>query len=105
MLLAFEIHPVSWGESSSVILGFYKINEVEQERNLSSGWKDDTSKGGVVPVEKCFLSQCLWMQSQWNAIGDTCSEQGGQILLIVQSIALEIIIINNNNPIIKLGYQ
>lgn len=67
MLLAFEIHPVFWGESNSVMLGFNKINKVEQERNLSPSWKDDTSKGGVVPVEKCFLSQCLWMQSQLNA--------------------------------------
>lgn len=97
MLLAFEIHPVFWGESNSVILGFYKINKVEQERNLSSSWKDDTCKGGVVPAEKCFLSQCLWMQSQFNAIA------GGQILLIVQSLALDIINNNNNNnPIIKL---
>lgn len=82
MLLAFEIHPVSWGESNSVILGFYKINKVEQERNLSSSWKDDTSKGGVVPVGKCYLSQCLWIQSQWNATGDTCSEQGGRSSLL-----------------------
>lgn len=103
MLLALEIHPGFWGESNSVMLSFSKTSKVEQERNLCSGWKEDMSKDGMVPVEKCFLSQCLWMQSQLNAIGDTCSEQGGQILLIVQSIALEIINNNgNNNPIIKL---
>lgn len=64
MLLAF------WGEPNSVMLGFYKTSEVEQERNLCSSWKDGMSKDGVVAVEKCFLSQCLWMQSQLNAIGD-----------------------------------
>lgn len=75
------------------MLGFYKINKVEQERNLSSSWEDDMSKDGVVPLAKCFVSWCLWVQSQLNAIGDTCSEQGGWVLLSVQSIALEIIII------------
>lgn len=89
MLSAFEIHAVFWGESNS--MGFYKINKMEQERNLSSSWKDDMSKDGVVPLAECFLS--LWMQSQLNAIGDTCSEQRGQIFLIVESLALEIIII------------
>lgn len=56
MLLAFETHPVFWGESNSIMLGFYKINKVKQEGNFSSSWKDDMSEDGVVPVEKCFLS-------------------------------------------------
>jgi len=58
MLLAFEIHPVFWGDFSWIMLSSCKINKVNWEKNLSSSWKDDVSTGqhGVVPLAKSVFS-------------------------------------------------
>lgn len=74
MLLAFEIQPVFWGEFNWILLGSCKINKVRWERNLSSSRNDDVFEGQdwAVPLANSFLSWCIRMQSQSNAVGDTC---------------------------------